>query len=228
MSQQNWYLLTGAPSTGKTTAITRLMELFSDLINVNQRMGYNNYPALIPLQEVARALLAQGMEPHTAEFQVKVAEYQRLIETPLYHGHAVPDFVAIADRTLLDSYVYTTLYKHELPFTWDDLKEWMRHYDHAFVFDREDTHYRHDGKRVDPSDERSPTREAIQDLTIDTLERLQVPFTLVDGHLATRYQVVARKIREDIDKDFMGTNTKERAKPNDLIAAATATATTTK
>lgn len=212
--QQNWYLLTGAPSVGKTTAISRIDELFTDLHQLNARMGYEGYPQIVTLQEVARALLAQGMHAATQEFQDKVVQMQRLVEMPLYHGHVIEDFVAIVDRTILDAYVYAGLYHLDVPFTWDDLKEWMRRYDHAFVFGIKDTHYRHDGVRTDPSSTSHPTREDIQEGIIGTLEQLQVPYTLVDTHIAKRYLAVTTHIRRDIDIQFMGQDTQERRKPD--------------
>lgn len=202
-----WFTLTGAASVGKSTALGRVHDLFSDLNRVNEQMQYVNYPTVICLPESARGVIAGGLKPGMPGFQQKVTQVQTMQEDMLSRL-PIEDFVVIADRTLLDVYAYSLCYGEQPPFGLDELQAWMDRYDHVFLFDVKDTVHRHDGIR---DIEGSPAREKIQEELLRTIDLCNVPYTIIDNHIAQRHIPVCQYIRETIDREYMGEDTQMRA-----------------
>ncbi len=207
MTQNNWYLLTGAPSTGKTTAFDRVHELFKDLMVINERMGYMGYPTIVTMSELARQLLQQ--EPHpelgSQEFEEVLARMQVMSEQRLVDQIPFESYVVLVDRTLLDVYAYSIVNGLDSPISFDDLRSWMQRYDHVFVFGVKNSVYFKDGVRGEDED-----RQRIEDEIIATCEALKIPFTLLEGHISKRHEPLAMHVRKDIDTIFMGSSTQQR------------------
>lgn len=104
----NWYVITGGPSSGKTT-----------LINELAKLGYVTYP------EAARTLidceLAKGRKlpdiQNRAEFQRDVLDFQIKIENsapkdrPVFFDSAVPDGIAYCRIQNIDINEYSKFYR---------------------------------------------------------------------------------------------------------------------
>ncbi len=212
---QNWYLLTGAPSVGKTTAMTRLSEHFEDLARVNERIGYLNYPPFYMLSETARLLLETrpDIDPTTPMFQQALVTLQTGIETSIIESIPKhPNFVVIADRNLLDIYCYAALYGHPINVSLDELRAWMQRYDHIFFLSTKNTVFVDDGTRI----QTGPSRDQVEKEILSVITTLELPVTILDGHVSKRHEQIGQHIRADIDRDFMGARTGDRTSSLDF------------
>jgi predicted ATPase len=93
MSDTNWYVITGAPSSGKTTLVKEL-----------ERRGYR------VVDEVARGLIEEGMGRHLTleEIRSDKGDFQNLVlRTKVEIEKGLPrDEVIIFDRAIPDSIAY--------------------------------------------------------------------------------------------------------------------------
>jgi predicted ATPase len=97
MPQNNWFVITGGPSTGKTTLLNALAE-----------HGYITIPEAARLvidDGLAAGLTIDQIRGDEAKFQADVLERKILIENELHDGHT-----AVLDRGIHDSIAYTRLY----------------------------------------------------------------------------------------------------------------------
>ena len=208
MAQQNWYLLTGAHSCGKTTAFSRITEHFEDLMTLHRRAGLTTYPDVFLLSEIARFILTHSpaIDRTSSEFQVGLAQVQTAIEEQVYKNTLAEDFVAIADRTLLDIYAYAMVRKTEPPLSIAALQQWMQRYDHIFVFSPKNVAHITEDVARSSSD---PSRESLHTEIVSLVESCQRPYTVLDGHVARRHQVVLQIVSKDIERTFFGPHTRD-------------------
>jgi predicted ATPase len=110
MPKNNWHVITGGPSSGKTTLITEL-----------ERLGYRTLP------EVARTVIDEGMalgkrveeiRKDEKEFQYKVLQRKLDIEKKLDKKELI-----FFDRGMHDSHAYLDYYKFEI----NELAEIAKH-----------------------------------------------------------------------------------------------------
>lgn len=93
MKQTNWYVITGAPSSGKTTVLNALSEL-----------GYRTIPEAARVlidEEMARGKTLEEIRKDEAEFQRKTLEIKVDIEK-----NTPTDEIVFFDRAIPDSTAY--------------------------------------------------------------------------------------------------------------------------
>lgn len=120
--ETNWYVLTGAPSSGKTSTLLHMGYL-----------GYHIVPeaARIHIEdEQSKGLTLARIRPSEVEFSQTVTSMRRFTE-----GNVKPETLAFIDRGIPDALAYDKVYGTHTPdITEADL--WGKRYRGVFLLDR--------------------------------------------------------------------------------------------
>jgi predicted ATPase len=138
MSNNNWYVITGGPSTGKST-------LLEDL----EKHGYKTIPEAARVlidQEIAKGKTIQEIRKDEQFFQGEVLQMKIDIEKTLN-----PEEVIFLDRGIPDSESYMLLHDFIIP---ENLKEVMKNCSYKKVFLLEPLNYESDYARTETEEER--------------------------------------------------------------------------
>ena len=147
MQKNNWYVVTGGPSTGKST-------LLEDL----EKRGYKTIPEAARVfidQEIAKGLTIQEIRSDEQSFQEKVLEMKMETEKGLNLEETI-----FLDRGIPDSESYMLL--HNFPID-ENLKEAIQNCFYKKVFLLDPLDYEVDYARTETEDERKKLQKLLRE-----------------------------------------------------------------
>lgn len=165
----NWYVITGAPSSGKSTIINRLAELG---FKIHEEVG----KAYID-KELSAGKTLEEINVASPTFDITCAEIQHNSEALLN-----PTNLIIFDRGMLDALGYFTYYKWPIP---QNLRDWCdaSSYKKVFLFELLD--YNKDYFRVEDVETALGLQEVFRQVYQDAgYDIITVPPDSVENRLA--------------------------------------------
>jgi len=144
MAVNNWYVITGPPSSGKSTLITELSKLGYQTLNESGRLLID--------QELASGKTLEEIRVDSPEFEVSWIKFQQAREKTLDSNE-----LTFFDRGLLDCLAYFKFYNWQVP---DVMKEICNQAQYKKVFLCELLEYEKDYARVESAE----TALAMQEL----------------------------------------------------------------
>jgi predicted ATPase len=161
MGNNNWYVLTGAPCSGKTT-----------LINLLEKMGYQVVPELARVyidQELANGITLAELRQDELGFQRKILQYKIDHEKTLS-----PETVIFFDRAIPDSEAY---YKLCGVAPDETLKKALAECSYKKVFLLDFLEYQKDYARTESEDEQRKLHEYLA----ESYTKLNIPVIRLPG-----------------------------------------------
>lgn len=166
------FALIGTSSVGKTTLI---LELESALKGKKVAI----------VEEAARYFFSRNKvdNPFSYDSQIRVQNLVKKFEEAAYKKNAD---IILCDRSVLDAvaYVMTVGRENEWKKLLNNVKDWLKTYDHFFLLDPNGINYRTDKVRK----ESKKIRESFHPSFVKLLLNLHLPHTLISGNKKERLE----------------------------------------